>query len=153
MFDSVDSVVADLEKQNYICGKQIATVVFLAQQLNKPVLVEGPAGVGKTELAKAVASALGRELIRLQCYEGLDEAKALYEWEYSKQLLYTQILKDKVAETIADAGSLKEAADRVSDQDSVFFSDVVDAFVGKFFLLANPLVNLCNFLFGFPLLF
>ena len=71
------------------------TVVFLAQQLKKPVLIEGPAGVGKTELAKVVAQSLGRELIRLQCYEGLDEAKALYEWEYSKQLLYTQLLKDQ----------------------------------------------------------
>ncbi len=106
MFDSVKDVISQLNDQGYICDKRIATVVFLAQQLKKPVLVEGPAGVGKTELAKVVASALGRELIRLQCYEGLDEAKALYEWEYSKQLLYTQILKDKFAETIAGAVSL-----------------------------------------------
>jgi len=79
--------------------------------------------VGKTELAKVVAKALGREMIRLQCYEGLDEAKALYEWEYSKQLLYTQILKDKVSETIAGSQSLKEAADKVGAEDSVFFSE------------------------------
>ncbi|MFL2935199.1 MAG: AAA family ATPase [Myxococcota bacterium] len=123
MFESVDDVISDLGALGYICDKRIATVVFLAQQLNKPVLVEGPAGVGKTELAKVVATSLKRELIRLQCYEGLDEAKALYEWEYSKQLLYTQILKDKVSETIAETQSLAEAADRVGREDSVFFSD------------------------------
>jgi MoxR-like ATPase len=123
MFESVSQVIGDLEAQGYICDKKIATVVFLAQQLEKPVLIEGPAGVGKTELAKVVAKSLGRELIRLQCYEGLDEAKALYEWEYSKQLLYTQILKDKVAEVIEGTSTLKEAADRVGQEDSVFFSD------------------------------
>ena len=122
MFNSVEDVIQQLSDQQYICDKQIATVVYLAQQLDKPVLVEGPAGVGKTELAKVVAKALGREMIRLQCYEGLDEAKALYEWEYSKQLLYTQILKDKVSETIADSQSLADAAERVSKEDSVFFS-------------------------------
>jgi len=123
MFDSVEAVIKDLDELGYICDKRIATVVFLAQQLDKPILIEGPAGVGKTELAKVVAKSLGRELIRLQCYEGLDEAKALYEWEYSKQLLYTQILKDKVSETIAGAQSLGEAAERVGAEDSVFFSN------------------------------
>ena len=123
MFENVEQVVTDLEKQGYICDRRIATVVFLAQQLGKPVLIEGPAGVGKTELAKVVALATGRELIRLQCYEGLDEAKALYEWEYSKQLLYTQILKEKVSETMAGAKTLTEAADRVGKEDSVFFSE------------------------------
>ncbi|MEE2673354.1 MAG: MoxR family ATPase [Myxococcota bacterium] len=123
MFESVENVVEQLGKQGYICDKRIGTVVYLAHQLGKPVLVEGPAGVGKTELAKVVAAALGRELIRLQCYEGLDEAKALYEWEYSKQLLYTQILKDKVAETIEGATNLREAAEKIGAEDSVFFSD------------------------------
>ncbi|MDP6980507.1 MAG: MoxR family ATPase [Myxococcota bacterium] len=123
MFESVDRVISDLEKQGYVCDKRIATVVFLAQQLGKPVLIEGPAGVGKTELAKVVATALDRELIRLQCYEGLDEAKALYEWEYSKQLLYTQLLKDQVSATMEGAQSLTEAAQRVADEDSVFFSE------------------------------
>jgi MoxR-like ATPase len=123
MFESVEDVALRLREQGYICGKNIATVVYLATRLEKPVLVEGPAGVGKTELAKVVAAATGRELIRLQCYEGLDEAKALYEWEYSKQLLYTQILKDKFAEAIAGATTLRDAADRVGREDSVFFSD------------------------------
>jgi MoxR-like ATPase len=123
VFESVEDVGVRLREQGYICGKNIATVVYLATRLEKPVLVEGPAGVGKTELAKVVAAATGRELIRLQCYEGLDEAKALYEWEYSKQLLYTQILKDKFAESMAGATSLREAAERVGREDSVFFSD------------------------------
>jgi MoxR-like ATPase len=123
MFESVEDVAVRLREQGYICGKNIATVVYLATQLEKPVLVEGPAGVGKTELAKVVAAATGRDLIRLQCYEGLDEAKALYEWEYSKQLLYTQILKEKFAESMAGATTLQDAAARVGREDSVFFSD------------------------------
>jgi MoxR-like ATPase len=122
LFASVEDVQKRLGEQSYICDKNIATVVFLASKLEKPVLVEGPAGVGKTELAKVVAAATRRNLIRLQCYEGLDEAKALYEWEYSKQLLYTQILKEKLAEVMAGAGSLRDAADRVGAEDSVFFS-------------------------------
>jgi len=123
MFDSVAQVEKRLREQGYICDRKIATVVFLAQRLEKPVLVEGPAGVGKTELAKVVAAATGRKLIRLQCYEGLDEAKALYEWEYSKQLLYTQILKERFSETMSGAKTLRDAAERVGREDSVFFSD------------------------------
>ncbi|NNL65921.1 MAG: MoxR family ATPase [Myxococcales bacterium] len=123
MFESVDDVISQLGEQGYICGKNIATVVYLAEKLQKPVLVEGPAGVGKTELAKVVAQAAGRDLIRLQCYEGLDEAKALYEWEYSKQLLYTQILKERFTESMEGTKTLQEAATRIGQQDSVFFSD------------------------------
>jgi MoxR-like ATPase len=133
MFESVTEVEERLGKERYICDKKIATVVFLAQQLEKPVLVEGPAGVGKTELAKAVASATGRRLIRLQCYEGLDEAKALYEWEYSKQLLYTQILKERFTEMMADTRTMVEAAERVGGEDAVFFSD--------HFLVPRPLLR------------
>ena len=123
MFESVVDVIEQLQSQGYICDKNIATVVYLATRLEKPVLVEGPAGVGKTELAKVVSQATGRPLIRLQCYEGLDEAKALYEWEYSKQLLYTQILKEKFSEAMAGSTSVRDAADRVGQEDSVFFSE------------------------------
>ena len=89
-FDSVDEVVDRLRGADYLADASIAGVVFLADRLEKPVLVEGPAGVGKTELAKAVAEVTGSRLIRLQCYEGLDESKALYEWNYKKQLLRIQ---------------------------------------------------------------
>ena len=89
-FDSPKAVSEALTAANYLPEERIAQVVFLADRLDKPVLVEGPAGVGKTELAKAVAEITGRSLIRLQCYEGLDEAKALYEWNYKKQLLRIQ---------------------------------------------------------------
>ncbi len=123
MFDTVEDVQKRLNDQGYICGKNIATVVFLATQLDKPVLVEGPAGVGKTELAKVVSQALGLPMIRLQCYEGLDESKALYEWEYSKQLLYTQMLRDKIGDVIEGATTLKASAKRIAEQDDVFFSE------------------------------
>ncbi|MBT8372592.1 MAG: MoxR family ATPase [Deltaproteobacteria bacterium] len=122
-FNNVDHVKAALAKADYICSKSIATVVFLAQATQKPVLVEGPAGVGKTELSKAVARSLDRRLIRLQCYEGLDETKALYEWEYAKQLLYTQMVKDKIDDVIAGANSLSDAIDRIASQEDAFFSE------------------------------
>ena len=104
-FDSPAELKAALNTQQYIASDEIATILYLSQQLGKPLLTEGPAGVGKTELAKAIAGATGRELIRLQCYEGLDETKALYEWEYAKQLLYTQLLRDKLQETLSQAPS------------------------------------------------
>ncbi len=122
-FKDVEHVAASLESADYICSKTIATVVFLAQATQKPVLVEGPAGVGKTELSKAVARSLDRKLIRLQCYEGLDETKALYEWEYAKQLLYTQMVKEKIDEVVSGANSLPEAVDRIAAQEDAFFSE------------------------------
>ncbi len=122
MFGDPQEVVERLAEQGYICSRETATVIYLAQQLRKPLLVEGPAGVGKTDLGKVVAAALGWEFIRLQCYEGLDESKALYEWEYAKQLLYTQILKDVLAQELAGVSSLAEAVERVARQDEVFFS-------------------------------
>jgi MoxR-like ATPase len=116
-----------------VCDRRIATAVFLADRMEKPILVEGPAGVGKTELAKTLATALSAELIRLQCYEGLDEAKALYEWEYPKQLLYTQILRDKIGEVTQGATSLAEAVDKLAAQEDAFFSER--------FLLQRPLLR------------
>jgi len=122
-YKDVDHVQTALEAAEYICSKTIATVVFLAQATQKPVLVEGPAGVGKTELSKAVARSLERDLIRLQCYEGLDETKALYEWEYAKQLLYTQMVKGKIDDVITGSKSLSDAVDRIADQEDAFFSE------------------------------
>ncbi|GIW39848.1 MAG: ATPase [Candidatus Binatia bacterium] len=133
MFQSIDEVIERFARLHYICDRRIATVVYLAAKLEKPILVEGPAGVGKTELAKVLARALDHELIRLQCYEGLDEAKALYEWEYSKQLLYTQILKDKINEVVGGARTLAQAVERIAAEDDVFFSER--------FLLPRPLLR------------
>jgi len=122
-FRSVEHVAESLESADYISSKIIATVVYLAQATQKPVLVEGPAGVGKTELSKAVARSLRRELIRLQCYEGLDETKALYEWEYAKQLLYTQMVKGKIDDVVSGSKNLSEAVDRIAAQEDAFFSE------------------------------
>ena len=133
MYASPQATKQALGKEQYIASDEIATTVYLANQLGKPLLTEGPAGVGKTELAKAIASATGRQLIRLQCYEGLDETKALYEWEYAKQLLYTQLLRDKLQETLAGATSLSSAADRLAQEEDVFFS--------MRFLLQRPLLK------------
>jgi len=133
MFTTTSDVADALGKQQYIASDEIATVLFLAEKLGKPVLAEGPAGVGKTELAKAWAASTGRKLIRLQCYEGLDETKALYEWEYAKQMLYTQLLRDKLGELLTGATSLTQAADRLGAEDDVFFS--------KRFLLPRPLLS------------
>lgn len=122
MFESVEDVQQRFRAARYIASRRICTVVFLASRMMRPVLVEGPAGVGKTELAKTLAEISGRALIRLQCYEGLDEGKALYEWKYAKQLLYTQLLRERIGELIADAPSLPDAVARIAGQEDAFFS-------------------------------
>ena len=122
MFESVEEVQQRFRDARYIANRRISTVVFLAARMGRPVLIEGPAGVGKTELAKTLADVTSRQLIRLQCYEGLDEGKALYEWKYAKQLLYTQLLRERIGEMIADAPSLPEAVSRIAGQDDAFFS-------------------------------
>jgi MoxR-like ATPase len=132
-FATAEEVKGALGKQKYIASDEIATITYLSQKLGKPLLTEGPAGVGKTELAKAISGATDRQLIRLQCYEGLDETKALYEWEYAKQLLYTQLLRDKLQETLTGASNLAEAADRLASEEDVFFS--------MRFLLQRPLLK------------
>ncbi|MDD5369073.1 MAG: MoxR family ATPase [Anaerolineaceae bacterium] len=132
-FGSPQDLRTTLGKQQYIASDEITTILYLSQQLCKPVLVEGPAGVGKTELAKALAGATGREMIRLQCYEGLDETKALYEWEYAKQLLYTQLLREKLQDTLSGSETMHQAADRLAEEEDVFFS--------MRFLLQRPLLK------------
>lgn len=133
MFQDINDVRERLGQQQYIASEEIGTVVYLAQSLCKPILAEGPAGVGKTELAKAWAGALDLSLVRLQCYEGLDESKALYEWEYAKQMLYTQLLRDTLHDFLGDASSLSEAAGRLAQEEDVFFSEN--------FLLPRPLLT------------
>src|SRR5262245_26057803 len=122
MFQSVEDVQQHFKNARYIANRRIATVVFLAERMGRPVLIEGPAGVGKTELAKVLSEVTGRRLIRLQCYEGLDEGKALYEWKYAKQLLYRLRLRDRIGELVKDAPSLREAVARIGTQDDAFFS-------------------------------
>jgi MoxR-like ATPase len=132
-FDTVDDVTRALADYGYIADRQLATAVFVQTRLDKPLLVEGPAGVGKTELVKAVSAATGRRLLRLQCYEGQDDTKALYEWDYGKQLLYTQILREKVGQLLEDAPDLHTAIERIAQQESAFFSER--------FLAARPLLE------------
>jgi MoxR-like ATPase len=122
MFQSVDEVQQRFRDAKYIATRRISTVVYLAARMGRPVLIEGPAGVGKTELAKTLSEISSRPLIRLQCYEGLDEGKALYEWKYAKQLLYTQLLKERIGELVASADSLPDAVDKIAGQDDAFFS-------------------------------
>jgi MoxR-like ATPase len=128
-----DALARKLGEAGYLAGEELAIASWLALALERPLLVEGPAGVGKTDLARALAEALGRELVRLQCYEGLDEAKALYEWDYAKQMLYTQLLRDAVGAQTAGAASLAEAVDRVAGADAAFFS--------RRFLVERPLLR------------
>ncbi|NQY02208.1 MAG: MoxR family ATPase [Halieaceae bacterium] len=121
--ESVERIIEGFESYGYICSRKIATAVFLAFQLRKPILVEGPPGVGKTELAKTTSELLSLPLIRLQCYEGLDEAKALYEWKYGKQLLYTQVLKEKLGDLLQGAHGLAESVERLHKFGDIFYSE------------------------------
>ena len=120
---TVDDIIAGLGEVGYITSRQIATAIFVAGNLTKPILVEGSAGVGKTELALSTAAWLDLPLIRMQCYEGLDESKALYEWKYGKQLLYTQILKDKMGDVLGDAPGLDAAMEKLKGFGDLFFSE------------------------------
>ncbi|MFT4676930.1 MAG: MoxR-like ATPase [Patiriisocius sp.] len=120
---SVAVIEENFEALNYICNQQIATAVFLAYHLEKPILIEGPPGVGKTELAKTAAEMLQLECIRLQCYEGLDESKAIYEWKYGKQLLYTQVLKETLGEILDGAVGLTQSVAKLHEFGDIFFSD------------------------------
>jgi MoxR-like ATPase len=130
---SIEVISEGFEQAGYICDTNIATAIYLASHLRKPILVEGPPGVGKTELAIAASAYLDLPLVRLQCYEGLDESKALYEWKYGKQLLYTQILKEKLGDVLEGAEGLEQSIERLHQFGDSFFSEE--------FLDARPLLR------------
>ena len=122
-----------LEKSGYIADESIATAIYISIRMEKPVLIEGPPGVGKTGLAKALSEALDFPLVRLQCYEGIDEGKALYDWEYGKQLIYTQMLRTQLDSYLSGSATLREAVKRLAAEESLFFS--------KNFLVQRPILR------------
>lgn len=132
-FAAADDLSAALAEQDYLIDDDLAVVVHLATLLDRPLLLEGPAGVGKTELAKALSAASGRELIRLQCYEGLDESRALYEWDYARQLLHVQMLRDRISSELSTHATLSEASAALARTEvGVYTED---------FLVARPLLS------------
>jgi MoxR-like ATPase len=129
---SPEAIQASFEAQGFVCTGEVTTAVYLAERLEKPLLLEGPPGVGKTEVAKLWAAFHETDLVRLQCYEGLDESRALYEWSYGKQMLYAQLLREKTSELLSRAASLKEAMALLRAEADEFFS--------RDFLLPRPLL-------------
>ena len=123
MFDSPDTLTEALAAQNYVIDPEFAVVVHLATALERPLLLEGPAGVGKTELAKSLAAGSGRRLVRLQCYEGLDDGRALYEWDYGKQLMHVQMLRDRIGELLAGTTTMAQASARLQAADTGLYTE------------------------------
>ena len=130
---SPESVEAGFRKHGFVVTGEVATTLYLADTLGKPLLLEGPPGVGKTEIGKLWAAYHDAELVRLQCYEGLDEAKALYEWSYGKQMLYAQLLREKTGELLAGTTDMRSAMRALKGQTDEFFS--------RDFLLPRPLLT------------
>jgi MoxR-like ATPase len=134
-FNQPDDIQTALKQEGYLADLATSTVVLLGLKLDKPLLVEGPAGVGKTALATAWAKATGRDLIRLQCYDGLDEARALYEWSYGKQLLATQLVRESLNKETEEFATLPDALAKLEDEGAV------DAFFSERFLVPRPLLQ------------